>query len=367
MAEDDELTLRLEELFSTIPYVDPGGVDDGRTDVSGEPCGGAVLLQPAFQAVASENLFAYLFQATFENMPVGMSLVDLQGRLRRVNQAFCRMVGRTQEELEGASFQSLAHPEDLALGIKAMRELHLGRTNTARIEMRWLGEDGRVTWVDLSFGLVQEAAGKPAFFTLAALDVSKQHETARLWESRLQGLSCLSDITHQIDQRPEPEQFFEWIAKRVPAALQEPDLCSVAVEYQGRAYGTVEAMINPAHVTFDLIVNGALAGWLYLAYLDERRIANAERVLVTAIVSLVNSYLETVRQQKQLEKLDELLTAMGIAKPQETGVSTGEPPAASGGEAGSSFDRKVFIQNKPAGEKLGETLRRLLHPRRSTK
>jgi PAS domain S-box-containing protein len=363
MAENDELTLRLEELFSTIHFVDPDGVGMGELDSSLEPFAEAALLQPALQAVANENLFAYLFQATFENMAIGMSLVDLQGRLRRVNQAFCQMAGHTRDELEGASFQSLAHPEDLALGIKAMRELHLGHTNTGRVEMRWLREDGRVTWVDLYLGLVLEAAGKPAFFTLAALDVSRQHETARLWEHRLQGLSCLSDITHQIDQRPEPEQFFEWISKRVPAALQEPDLCSVAVEYQGRAYGTVEAMINPARVTHDLIVNGALSGWLYVAYLDERRIAQAERMLVTAIVSLVDSYLEIVRQQKQLEKLDELLTAMGIARLQETGVSTGEPPAASGGEAGSSFDRKAFIQDKPAGEKLGETLRRLLHPR----
>jgi PAS domain S-box-containing protein len=322
-----------------------------------------VLLQPTFQAVTNENLFAYLFQATFENMAIGMSLIDLQGRLRRVNQAFCQMVGYARDELEGASFQSLAHPEDLCLGIKAMRDLHLGHACTGRVEMRWLREDGRVTWVDLYLGLVLEAAGKPAFFTLAALDVSRQHETALLWENRLQGLSCLSDITHRIDQRPEPEQFFEWIAQRVPAALQQPDLCIVAVEYQGRAYGTVEAMINPARVTYDLIANGALAGWLYVAYKDERHIVQAERTLVSAIVSLVNSYLEIVRQQKQLEELDQLLTTMGVASREELGISRGKPPAILGFTPRSIHDRKDQKHGEPAGEKFGEALRRMLHPR----
>ena len=120
----------------------------------------------------------------------------------------------------------------------------------------------------------------------------------------------------------------------------------------------------------DLLLNavpGALAGWLYVAYLDERRIANAERVLVTAIVSLVNSYLEIVRQQKQLDKLDQLLATMGVTSLEEIEQSPGEPPAVSGDEGDSSFDRKVFIQDKPAGEKLGEALSRLLHPKRSTK
>jgi PAS domain S-box-containing protein len=344
MADDDKITNRLEGLFSNLPFVDPDGKAAGRPESAPDltqPAAEALLLGPAFQAVASETLFAYLFQTTFENVAIGMSLIDPEGRLRRVNDAFCQLLGYTRAELEGVSFQSLAHPEDWKLGIKAMRELHTGVADTARVEMRWLRKDGRIAWVDLHFGLMLDAAGKPAFFTLAALDVSKLHETALELERLIQELSCLSDISQRIDQRPELEQFFEWIVEKAPEALLQPEMAIVAVEYQGRAYGEVDAMVNPARLTHDLLVNRELVGWLYVAYTDERPIAQAESMLVRAIGTLINCYLEIVWQQNQIGKQDNLLTTTETPSPEEIGMSLSEP-----------------VGEKPAG-----ALRRLLRPR----
>jgi PAS domain S-box-containing protein len=344
MADEDEITNRLEGLFLNLPFVDPDGKAPREPEsLPGltQPAAEALLLGPAFQAIASETLFAYLFQATFENVALGMSLVDPEGRLRRINETFCQMLGYARAELEGVSFQSLAHPEDLKTGLRAMRELHTGAANTVRVEMRLLRKDERVVWVDLHLGLMLDAAGKPAFFTLAALDVSKLHETALELERLIQELSCLTDISQRIDQRPELEQFFEWIVERVPQALRQPEMCIAAVDYQGLAYGEVEAMINASRMTSDLLINGDTVGWLYVAYKDERPIAQAESVMVKANVSLINGYLEIVWLQKQIEQLDKLLTTMKTASPEEIGVSS----------------------NEPASQKPASGLRRFLRPR----
>ena len=39
------------------------------------------------------------FRVTFEQAPIGVSLIDLDGRFLQVNDAYCRTVGRSREEL----------------------------------------------------------------------------------------------------------------------------------------------------------------------------------------------------------------------------------------------------------------------------
>jgi PAS domain-containing protein len=43
----------------------------------------------------TEQLFSY----GFDNAPIGMSLTRLDGTYFRVNQAFCRLLGRSEDEL----------------------------------------------------------------------------------------------------------------------------------------------------------------------------------------------------------------------------------------------------------------------------
>ena len=51
-----------------------------------------------------------LFRRAFDDAPIGMALIDLEGRWLRLNRALCQMLGRTEEELRSTSSTSSAIP-----------------------------------------------------------------------------------------------------------------------------------------------------------------------------------------------------------------------------------------------------------------
>jgi PAS domain S-box-containing protein len=113
----------------------------------------------------------------------------------RVNDAFCEMLGYARSELEGVSFQTLTHPEDLKVGAEAMRAMLSGASPSARFEKRYLRKDKQVVWVELNVILIRDPEGKPLHFVTVALDVTKQHATAALLEKRVQELNYVMDAT----------------------------------------------------------------------------------------------------------------------------------------------------------------------------
>ncbi|MCU1344723.1 MAG: histidine kinase, partial [Acidimicrobiia bacterium] len=55
------------------------------------------------------------FTDGFDASPIGMALESPDGRMMRVNDAYCRMVGRSRGQLMGASWREITHPDDLAM------------------------------------------------------------------------------------------------------------------------------------------------------------------------------------------------------------------------------------------------------------
>ncbi|HEY4395187.1 MAG TPA: PAS domain S-box protein, partial [Polyangia bacterium] len=53
------------------------------------------------------------FRLIFEEAPIGMALVALDGRFVRVNRALCDILGYAREELERLTYQEITPPEDL--------------------------------------------------------------------------------------------------------------------------------------------------------------------------------------------------------------------------------------------------------------
>src|SRR5258705_8264122 len=53
------------------------------------------------------------FENAFTHAPIGMALIDLEGRLLRVNDALCRITGYTAELVGARSFRDLSDPLDV--------------------------------------------------------------------------------------------------------------------------------------------------------------------------------------------------------------------------------------------------------------
>lgn len=115
------------------------------------------------------------FELAFQHAPVGMALVDLDGRLLRVNGAFAKLLGVPGQELEGRMFFEFPYEgveEDVAAGLR-MRAGELGQHQAER---RWQRADGTSGWVLMTVSLVFED-GEPQYAVSSLLDISERKIT----------------------------------------------------------------------------------------------------------------------------------------------------------------------------------------------
>jgi PAS domain-containing protein len=56
-----------------------------------------------------------LYENVFSNAPIGMALIDMEGRWLQVNHALCRITGYPEKELKAKTFRSLIHRQDINL------------------------------------------------------------------------------------------------------------------------------------------------------------------------------------------------------------------------------------------------------------
>jgi PAS domain S-box-containing protein len=119
------------------------------------------------------------WRSLFEKVPVGVMLVDQEGRYLAVNQAFEIMLGYSEAELHGLSPSEITHEDDRAVTKAILAARAAGDRRTHRREKRYRGKDGRVIWADVSSFHVPVARGTPLQAVFAA-DIThrKQAEEA---------------------------------------------------------------------------------------------------------------------------------------------------------------------------------------------
>jgi PAS domain S-box-containing protein len=66
------------------------------------------------------------FANAFEEAPIGMALVGLDGRFLRVNRALPEIVGYDSEQLLTLTFQEITHPDDLDTDLELLAQLVAG-------------------------------------------------------------------------------------------------------------------------------------------------------------------------------------------------------------------------------------------------
>jgi len=125
------------------------------------------------------------FRIAFEQAPVGVSLLDLEGDFVQVNDAYCRIVRRSREELMGAGPVAVTHPDDVAFTRYAMALLVSGQVPVFRFEKRFVDALGEPIWVELSSSLFRDADGRPQYVIGMLQDLSERRVAHTLQRSML--------------------------------------------------------------------------------------------------------------------------------------------------------------------------------------
>jgi PAS domain S-box-containing protein len=113
---------------------------------------------------------------------VGIAHVALDGRLLRVNDELCHILGRERHELLQCCFQEITHPDDLDADLDFVRRLLAGEIPTFSMEKRYIRKNGDLVWAVLSVSAARDENKHPKYFIGVVVDITarKRAEEALL-------------------------------------------------------------------------------------------------------------------------------------------------------------------------------------------
>ncbi|MBE0534022.1 MAG: PAS domain S-box protein [Phycisphaerae bacterium] len=134
------------------------------------------------------------FRAVFEQAAIGMGRVSFEdARWIDVNDAFCRMLGYSQEELMDMPWPEITHPEDVDLDLIHFREMAAGQLERYSVEKRFIHKQGHPVWARLTLSLARDAEGRPDYEIAAIEDITERKQAEEALESERSRLQAVLD------------------------------------------------------------------------------------------------------------------------------------------------------------------------------
>lgn len=116
------------------------------------------------------------FRSAFEDAPIGVALVGLDGRRLRVNRALCEMLGYSEEEMLGSDYSEVVHPDDREISAEHLRRALEGGPESYILERRYVHADGHSVWNLTSVSLIRDSEDNPSQLVCLHQDITKRKE-----------------------------------------------------------------------------------------------------------------------------------------------------------------------------------------------
>ncbi|MGW3401046.1 PAS domain S-box protein [Streptomyces zhihengii] len=136
------------------------------------------------------------YRQAFDYAPAGMAIAEMggdnHGRLSRVNDTLCRLLGRPPTMMRRYSLSDLVHPEDIGILLRTPAE-------GGRAELRLSRRDGSYVWVRVSNSVVADSADGPQYLLTHVEDIEARKQREAELERRasvdeLNGLFTESEL-----------------------------------------------------------------------------------------------------------------------------------------------------------------------------
>ncbi|WP_437285527.1 PAS domain S-box protein [Sorangium sp. So ce406] len=179
------------------------------------------------------------FRLTFENAPIGMAIVGLDGRFIRVNHVFCEIVGYAVDELSRLRFQDITHANDVDTDVELVERLRRGEIPRYQLAKRYVHKNGAIIPVVLHASVVRDEKGEPIHYIAQVEDVTARRRAEEERERLLAQLDTERRTLQTIfDSAPVPLLLIERNgAERVlanPHAIELTGGAADRSEYVGR-------------------------------------------------------------------------------------------------------------------------------------
>lgn len=136
--------------------------------------------------------------------PIGIGIVDREGRSTLTNEALSQMLGYTPEEFAELPFEVFTHPDDVQRNAELFEQMMAGERDAFEMDKRFIHRDGHLVWGRLLVSLLREGDGAPSLAIGLLQDITEEKrlrdELERLaFEDHLTGLANRRLFTDRVD------------------------------------------------------------------------------------------------------------------------------------------------------------------------
>lgn len=118
------------------------------------------------------------FRLAFEGSMAPMVFSDRDGRFLAVNSAFCRMSGRSKDELMGRDSKHFTYPDDIGISEASYDLIQSGQVDEYRYGKRFLHKNGRIVVAEVSICAARGEDGEATYFVSSVRDVTEERALA---------------------------------------------------------------------------------------------------------------------------------------------------------------------------------------------
>ncbi|MCB1685386.1 MAG: EAL domain-containing protein [Pseudomonadales bacterium] len=136
------------------------------------------------------------FRGAFENAPIGILLVDNEGRIFQANNFAAEMLGFEDLSLDNMHISRLIPSEDRSQFKETLQRLMTGKDDTLRVERRLLRNDSLEIWTNLHVVVQRDNDGTPQYLIVQLADISEMKLSQRRME-RMAFYDTLTDLANR--------------------------------------------------------------------------------------------------------------------------------------------------------------------------
>ena len=157
------------------------------------------------------------FRSLFDNLSVGVAMIDREGQVLAANKTVCRFLGYSQEELIGTPLLELIYPEDLDADRDLFKPIIKGENDHCLMDKRYVRKDGEIVWGRLHVSGIKDEEGHIKYMSAICEDITacKLVEKALLSKNS-EMASVFAKCKHMKAALNRSEQKYKEIAEFLP-------------------------------------------------------------------------------------------------------------------------------------------------------
>jgi PAS domain S-box-containing protein len=147
------------------------------------------------------------FRAIFDQAPIAIALLDMNGLLIISNSTLSKMVGYSNDELSKMKFTDFTYPEDIDTDMNQFIDLIDGKISNYKMEKRYVHKNGNIIWANIRVTILRDENGI-------------SHEIIGMAED-------ITERKHAEDKLQESEKRYKELTTLLPQSVFESDMNGV--------------------------------------------------------------------------------------------------------------------------------------------